>query len=109
MARELVLGNGEFLVNLDGGLNIRDLYYPLVGLYNHVGSYRCRVGVWTSDAGFAWLDSDWEREVVYQPGTLVSDCHLRHSRLKVSLRVQHCVPPGRCLFLQRMVVKNLSD
>jgi GH15 family glucan-1,4-alpha-glucosidase len=110
MARELALGNGEFLVNLDSGLNIRDLYYPLVGLYNHVGGYRCRVGVWTSDAGFAWLDNgDWDRKLSYRPGTLVSDCQAHHSGLKVSLRIEHCVPPGRPLFLQRLVVKNLAD
>src|SRR5579883_3313582 len=109
MARELVFGNSQFLANLDGGLNIRDIYYPFVGLYNHVGGYRCRVGVWTSDAGFAWLDNGWERKLTYRSGTLVSDCQARHSQLKLSLRIEHCVPPGRNILLQRVAVKNLSD
>lgn len=60
MPREIVLGNGEMLVNLDGTFQIRDLYFPYVGWANHVGGYPCRVGVWAEGAGFAWLDASWD-------------------------------------------------
>jgi GH15 family glucan-1,4-alpha-glucosidase len=36
MPRPVVLGNGEILVCEDGALNIRDFYFPYVGLYNHL-------------------------------------------------------------------------
>ena len=51
MPRDIVLGNGELLVNLDHHLYIRDIYYPYVGWANHVGGHHCRVGVWTEGGG----------------------------------------------------------
>ena len=107
MPRDIVLGNGELLVNLDGDLSIRDLYYPYVGLYNHVGGYRCRIGVWTSDDGYSWLGEAWERTYSYKPGTLIADSRFRHRGLGLALRIEQCVPPGRNLFLQRFSVENL--
>ena len=80
MPREIVLGNGELLVNLDQNLFVRDIYYPYVGWANHVGGYRCRVGVWVQDGGLAWLDdAGWERKIAYAADTLVTDCTLRHA------------------------------
>ena len=34
--RHLTIGNGSMLVNFDARLNMRDLYYPYVGLWNHI-------------------------------------------------------------------------
>ena len=59
MARALVLGNGHLTVCFDSDGNLRDLYYPYVGLENHVGGYRHRIGIWW-DGNFSWLNSkDW--------------------------------------------------
>ncbi len=46
MVRPLVLGNGQLLVNFDGALNMRDLYFPYVGQLNHIGGHYCSFGVW---------------------------------------------------------------
>lgn len=59
MARALVLGNGHLTVCFDKDGVLRDLYFPYVGLENHVGGYRHRIGIWW-DGNFSWLDSnDW--------------------------------------------------
>lgn len=63
MARALVLGNGHLTVCFDHDGNVRDLYYPYVGLENHVGGYKHRVGVWW-DGNFSWLSSvDWNIKI----------------------------------------------
>ncbi len=107
MPRDLVFGNGEMLVNLDNHLNIRDLYYPYVGQLNHVGGYRCRVGIWTADVGFAWIGDEWQREIRYTTDTLVSDCTARLNRLGLSIRFRHGVSPTSNVFFNRITVTNL--
>ncbi len=110
MPREIVLGNGELLVNLDANLYVRDIYYPYVGWANHVGGYRCRVGVWTQDGGLAWLgDTGWDRQVAYAPDTLVTDCTLRHAGQRLRLSVAQAVLHDRNILVQRFVVENQAD
>ncbi len=59
MARAITVGNGNLLVGLDYRGQVRDLYYPYVGLTNHVsgasGSYVHRIGVYV-DGVMSWLD-----------------------------------------------------
>ena len=110
MPREIVLGNGELLVNLDQNLFVRDIYYPYVGWANHVGGYRCRVGVWVENGGLAWLDdAGWERKIAYAPNTLVTDCTLRHVALNLRLLVAQTVVPDKNIFLQNFTVENTAD
>jgi GH15 family glucan-1,4-alpha-glucosidase len=61
------------LINFDDKLRLRDLYYPYVGQLNHVGGHYCKMGVWT-DEMFNWLDEDeWNRQLRYQPDSLVTN------------------------------------
>ena len=109
MPRPLVLGNGELLVNLDSQLSIRDIYYPYVGWANHVGGYRCRVGVWTAE-GFAWLeDGGWERRIGYETDTLVTRCTATHAKLGLRLYVSHAVLHDANVLLQRFRIENQQD
>ena len=59
MARAITVGNGNLLVGLDYRGQVRDLYFPYVGLTNHVsgasGSYVHRIGVYV-DGVMSWLD-----------------------------------------------------
>lgn len=113
MPREIVLGNGELLVNLDRHLSIRDIYYPYVGWANHVGGHRCRIGTWVKPEGgealFSWCDQNWDWRIRYQPGTPVTDCEARHARLGLRLHVAHAVAPDQNIFLQRLTVENMRD
>lgn len=106
MPRDLVLGNGTLLVNLDRNLNIRDLYYPHVGLYNHVGGYKNRIGVWVGGQ-FSWLEDTWSIRIGYKPKTLITDVHASNGRLGIGLRFNDAVHPELNLLLRRVSVENL--
>ena len=108
MPRDLVVGNGILLVNLDRNLNIRDLYYPHVGLYNHLGGYRNRIGVWV-DGQFAWLDDTWSARLGYRPRTLTTNACVANGRLGIGLRFNDTVHPELNLLLRRISVENLHS
>src|SRR5258708_24218084 len=42
MPRDLPLGNGDLLVTFDSRYQLRDIYFPQVGLENHTGGDPCR-------------------------------------------------------------------
>ena len=106
MPRDLVVGNGTLLVNIDRNLNVRDFYYPHVGLYNHLGGYTNRIGIWV-DGQFAWLGEKWAIRLGYHPGTLTTDAHASNGRLGIGLRFNDTVHPDLNLFLRRVSVENL--
>ena len=106
MPRDLVVGNGTILVNIDRNLNIRDLYYPHVGLHNHVNGHVNRVGVWV-DGLFAWIDETWQVELGYRPRSLTTDVRATNGRLGICLRFSDTVHPELNLFLRRVSVENL--
>ncbi len=108
MPRDLVIGNGKILVNIDRNLNIRDFYYPHVGLHNHVGGHTNRVGVW-ADGRFSWVDDSWSTSLGYKPGTLTTEVHASNGRLGIGLRVNDTVHPEVNLFLRRVSVENLQS
>ncbi|MHB0912063.1 MAG: glycoside hydrolase family 15 protein [Armatimonadota bacterium] len=105
MPRDLVLGNGALLVNIDRHMNVRDLFYPHVGLSNHLGGRKNRVGVWV-DGRFAWLDDTWRIRIGYLPCTLTTECIAEHPGLGLTLRFNDTVHPSYNLFLRRVVVEG---
>lgn len=106
MPRDLVVGNGVLLVNLDRNLNIRDLYYPHVGLHNHVGGYCNRIGVFTQGQ-FSWLDDTWNTRLGYRHRTLTTDAVASNGRLGIDLRFNDTVHPKLNMLLRRVTVENL--
>jgi GH15 family glucan-1,4-alpha-glucosidase len=106
--RDLVLGNGRLLVTLDRSQAIRDLYYPYVGLWNHVGGHPCRVGVWV-EGQFAWLGGPgWTSEVGYLDAALVTLGRHRHEGLGLALTISDAVHYQEDVFLRHLVVQNLA-
>ena len=107
MPRDLVLGNGHMLVTFDGGLRMRDLYYPYVGLRNHIGGHRSSMGVW-SEGHFSWVGgSDWAIDLGYTGETLVSVARLRHEGMGLELECSDTVHYQENVFLRRVLVTNL--
>ena len=64
MAKSLAFGNGSLLLCIDSYGRVRDLYFPFVGLENHIGGgYAHRIGVWV-EGQFSWLDDgSWAIDV----------------------------------------------
>ena len=62
MPRDIPVGNGSLLVNLDQTYQLRDLYWPHVGQENHTGGHPSRLGVWV-DGQFRWVHDDGDRDV----------------------------------------------
>ena len=59
MPRVTVVGNGRLAIAFDSQMNIRDFFYPRVGLENHLSGHELKVGIW-ADGQFSWLGDDWQ-------------------------------------------------
>src|SRR3989344_1269516 len=87
MARSIVLSNGEMCVALDRFGEVRDIYYPHVGLEDHVrGHYIHRLGVWV-DGQISWLSEDpaWNITIGCEEQALSSDITAVNANLAVEL------------------------
>ena len=88
MARALVIGNGQMTACFDEEGVLRDIYYPHVGLENHVNGGKHRLGLWW-DGKFSWLDKhDWDVEISYQNRSMLGQFvyQNKHENLKVVVR-----------------------
>ncbi|MEK3725747.1 glycoside hydrolase family 15 protein [Paenibacillus sp. FSL H8-0034] len=109
MPRQLVIGNGKFLINLDNHTYMRDLYYPYVGQLNHVGGYQCRVGIWV-DGDFAWLsDPEWDFKLSYVEESLITEVTATHPRLGITLLINDGVHQREDIYLKRINIHNNRD
>lgn len=108
MPRDIPVGNGDLLINFDETYRMRDLYYPLVGRYNHTGGHVQRFGVWVEDV-LAWTDDPgWSRRLLYRRGTLVSDVRLVHERLGLELSCSDAVDFHEPVWIRRCTVRDLA-
>src|ERR1700744_4197954 len=108
MSRSIVLSNGKLAVALDDRGAVRDIYFPHVGLEDHVrGHYVHRVGVWV-DGQLSWLSDDpaWQITVSCEKESLASHIVARHPKLQVELTLKDIVYNERPVFLRRVTVTN---
>ncbi|WP_171654551.1 glycoside hydrolase family 15 protein [Paenibacillus foliorum] len=109
MPRQLVIGNGKFLINLDQYTYMRDLYYPYVGQLNHIGGYQCRVGLWV-DGSFAWLsDPEWDFKLSYVEDSLITEVTATHPHLGITLIINDGVHQREDIYLKRIQIHNERD
>src|SRR2546427_578900 len=107
MPRDLPLGNGDFLVNFDARYQLRDVFYPNVGLENHTVGEPSRFGIWV-DGQFSWSGDDgWQRAINYELETLVGDTTLEHPKLGVRLRCRDTVDFDRNIYFKEVTVEDL--
>lgn len=95
---------------LDDRAQVRDIYYPHVGLEDHVrGHYIHRVGVWV-DGRLSWMGDDnaWEIHISCEEEALASRIVARHPQLEVELTLKDIVYNERPVFLRRVQVRNVS-
>lgn len=108
MPRPLVFGNGSLLINLDARGQIRDLYWPYVGMPNHLQGYAIRLGFWV-DGHFAWLDDPaWSTHHRYEPGTLVGTSVHQNHALALKVTVRQAVHPRLPIFVREFELESLN-
>ncbi len=106
MPREIVLGNGNMLVNFDSFLNMRDFYFPYVGMENHISGYKNRLGVWVEGL-FSWLEEPgWCRKSGYKDESLVSDVTAVNMELGIEILINDAVHYRENIYLKRIVIRN---
>jgi GH15 family glucan-1,4-alpha-glucosidase len=112
MPREIVFGgNQSLLVCLDKNYYIRDIYYPHVGMENHVSGHKCRIGIYDSlNSDFSWLENDnWKKKIKYKKNTLVGNSLLVNEEMGIKLRFNDCVHHKKNIFLRRLKIYNLKN
>lgn len=110
MPRTLILSNGSLFIGFDNRGNARDLFFPHVGLYNHVGGYKIRLGVWT-EGHFGWTDEgDWSCEQSYIEGEAVALQVLRSRQFEIEISIKEAVSSNERTVWQRdFVVRNIAE
>lgn len=110
MARSLVLGNGSLLVCYDEWAQVRDFYFPHVGLENHVGERLThRIGVY-ADGKMHWLsDGGFEMHITYEHDSLVGNVHARNQALGIELRFSDIVYNEHNIYVRHIEVHNFIE
>ena len=110
MARSIVLSNGELCVALDRFAEVRDVYFPHVGLEDHVrGHYVHRIGVWV-DGTMSWFYEDpaWQITISCEEDALASIVTASNPRLAVGLSFTDLVYHEQPVFFRRVKITNLG-
>jgi len=109
MPRALVIGNGKMTVCLDSFGFVRDVYFPHVGLENHVSGHKHRIGIMVNGS-FSWVDDgSWEISLGYKPETMVGYLVCKNQTLQVSLVMEDIVYNESNVFLRQVDVYNHSE
>src|SRR3989338_2948805 len=107
MPKHLVIGNGSLLAAFDEHLQLRDLYFPHVGMEDHTayGDVH-RTGVWAEGGASAWLSApSWKTSVRYKPETLVGHSRLRNDTLGIEIEAEDFVHPVWNILVRRFTVQ----
>ena len=109
MPRNLVVGNGNLLINFDTDYNIRDIYYPYVGMENHSRDCVSRTGIWV-DGMFAWIDSpEWQKEMTYDRESLVTRVVAVNPAVGLTLTFSDLVDFDSDIFVRQVEITNHQD
>ena len=98
------------LVGFDSRAQVRDLYYPYVGLENHIGvGHVHRVGVF-ADGVLHWLsDPAWEVGVDYEKETMAGKISARNEHLGIALSMTDVVYNEKNILVRQLSLKNLRE
>jgi len=108
MPRALVIGNGSMLATFDHNLEMRDFYFPHVGMEDHTGfGDRHRVGVWVEGKGIRWFsDPSWQITVHYKAETMVGLSRLCNDELGLELTAEDFIHPVYNILLRQFSIKS---
>lgn len=89
---------------------IEDIYFPYVGMENHIGfQHFNRIGVFES-GNFSWLyDDSWGHEIKYIKDTLVTDSSATNNNFKLAFHFNDFVYPTENVLIRKITIKNNAD
>lgn len=110
MPRSICIGDGSMLILLDKKGQVRDFYFPYVGLENHVnGHYVHRIGVFV-DNEFRWFDDpSWDIVVASEKETLATNIHAVNAYLGVTIHFTDVVYNEKNIFVRKITVCNTHE
>ncbi|MDZ7726278.1 MAG: glycoside hydrolase family 15 protein [Candidatus Campbellbacteria bacterium] len=110
MARNLILGNNSMLVSLDSCGQVSDLYFPYVGLENHIAHDSVhRIGVYVDDE-MSWLSEDeWEISITCAKDALLGQVRAVNNKAGVKVSFGDVVYNEKNIFIRNVEVENLSE
>ncbi len=107
MPRDLPIGNEHFLVMFDRSYQIAEVFYPHVGMENHVLGHPFRFGVF-ADNVFSWTAS-WSKQLEYVEDTIVTKVTLESPEMKLKLEINDCVDFVSPIYLRRIKISSSLD
>ena len=104
----IVLGNGKTLIGIDSHAQLRDLYFPFVGLENHVGgNFKHRIGIFI-DGVTSWLsDDEWKMDMQSGFETMSGETKAINEKMGVELGFEDVLYNEKNIFFRQVTVKNL--
>lgn len=110
MPRAIVIGNGNMQVGIDSKNMIRDLYYPYVGMENHIAyQHFNRIGLF-ENGSFSWLyENGWKHRVDYVTDTLVTSSEAENDALGLSFHFNDFVYSSENVFIRKITLHNTWD
>jgi GH15 family glucan-1,4-alpha-glucosidase len=110
MARSLVLGNGNVLIVYDEWGQVRDFYFPQVGLENHVGEGLVhKVGVYI-DGVIHWISAGgFSVRITYEPDALEAHIIARNEGAGIELNFSDIVYNEHDIYIRSVQVRNLRN
>lgn len=110
MPRSLIIGNGSMLATFDAYLQMRDFYFPYVGMEDHTtfGAVH-RMGFFVEGKGFSWVsDGTWQITPGYTLETIVGQSQLRNDNLGIAIQIEDAVHPVQNVLLRRLKIRSLD-
>jgi len=110
LLKALTLGNGNILINFDVYGQVRDFYFPYVGLENHVGGHHShKVGLYV-DNTLTWLDDgSWQVNIDCDSETFSGKFTAVNEKLGVELKFTDAVYNEKNIFIRRIIVVNTAN
>src|SRR5579859_7058007 len=110
MPKSAALGNGSSLILFDTNGQVRDFYFPFVGLENHIdGHYVHRIGCFV-DNDFRWFDDpSWDIKVFSEKESLATKILATNIALAVEMQFTDVVYNEKNIFVRKIIVHNKSD
>ncbi|MCH7529965.1 glycoside hydrolase family 15 protein [Patescibacteria group bacterium] len=110
MPKAIILGNGQIFIGLDHRAQVRDFYFPYVGLENHLGKGHIhRIGVWV-DGHLSWFDNPaWEIDMDCGRETAASNIVAINREIGVSVFIADVVYNEKNIFIREITIRNLNS